>query len=150
MHSLQLVPPEHNMKPTDPREQDVYHLPRPLIDSPIHVQALRGDVEPETCSGCGHPIRLHYDTTGCFFIGCEGAVRRIQLGLLHVRVGGGIDNVDGNQHPKVAETIRAVLLVGCGVMSSIYCELSYEQQVQIARTVALRAVTAHLSETGGR
>lgn len=43
-----------------------------------HVRALKGQLGPYDCGACGHPIRHHLDTSGCYQLGCEHAknVRR--------------------------------------------------------------------------
>ncbi len=137
----------NHLPPADPREQaveDVYHLPRPLLTDPIHVQAMRGDMDHDGCAACSEPMRLHYDTSGIFWIGCDGALRRRSLGL----VGIGDEFILGDQHPAVSEAVRSYLLTSCGALTYLFAETRRDEQVQIARTLAVLAVRAYLKESG--
>ena len=56
-------------KPHDPREQDVAEKPL--------TRALTGSADPDICTACGVPVRLHFGVTGVK-LGCDVAqyVRR--------------------------------------------------------------------------
>ena len=132
-------PPAELMDPND-----YYTLPRPLSTDPIHVRAMRGELDKDACAGCGEPMRLHYDSTGIYLIGCEGAMKRHSLGLLETRP---LRQYGGDAHPTVSRRLQWALEVDCGpAMASLMEALSHDDKQQLARVLAEHAVAAHLCE----
>jgi len=105
-----------SFKMSDPREQDVQPYP--------------------ACAGCGEQTDLHYDTSGLFWIGCAGALRRRALGLVNG------ERLVVTRHPEVSQAVRGALLTSCGVMSSVYTDLTLSQQIEMANLLAAVAVRA--------
>lgn len=105
-----------------------------------------GAAEPEPrCSCCNEYTWMHYDTSGCFWIGCMGALKRKELGLTEEN-GKARTYLWGDQHPAVSVTVRRVLATACGPLTATFNDLSSDQQTEFARQIAKHAVEAHLRE----
>ncbi len=114
--------------PPDPREQAVM--------DPPHVRALRGDVEPDTCAACGHPLIDHVG-------GCALAIRQNRpmqttypMGVLY-----------GDPHQDVTRAISHALETSCGpAMELLVNTLGPEDLLMVARQLSRTAVSAFLAE----
>lgn len=142
-------------KPNDPREQDVaadaletaYEgLPVLGHSEPIIMQALRGSLPAETCSACGQPNAYHMDTSGVYWVGCQGVPARLALKGLINRPLRDVQEW-GDTNPAVSSAIRDALLVGCGQdVAYFYNGLSADERLHLSRRLASIAVTAFRAE----
>ena len=144
------------MKHKDPR--DPYVLPQVPEDDQLFVtpdrinfagilidaaDCPRPDAPPR-CSGCGELTFMHYDTSGCIWIGCMGALKRKEMGFTDEKPSR--SHLFGDQHPAVSRAVRLILSTDCYTVTETYNELSYDQQTEIARQIAGYAVRAYLAE----
>ena len=121
--------------PVEPVE-DAYALPQPGISEPIHVQALRGTLPADTCNACGHPVALHYDTSGILYVGCQGVASRLALRTMTDRPLRDVITY-GDAHPVVSAAIRDALRVGCGVDVAQWFEgLRHDERINLSRRLA--------------
>lgn len=129
---LQPIPNRGNLMPSDP----------------IHVRALRGELDADTCSGCGEAIALHYDTTGCLLIGCLGAAKRRQLGLMERRSASML--TFGDPHWTITRRLQWALQTDCGPAMASFCEcLGEDGTKEVARVLSEHAIRSYLEETKG-
>jgi hypothetical protein len=109
------------------------------------VQALVGGLRPETCV-CGEPTALHFDVTGCLFVGCHGVPARKALAAYTDRPLG--DLVEwGDPHPGVSASVANVLRAGAGPDVGMFFEsLRHDERINLTRRIAKLAVVAYLTE----
>ena len=130
-------------KPKDPRDHAVADQPerpdyRPV--EPIYIKALKGTLAKDICCNCGKPTKLHFDTSGCNLIGCDGARTRIALGLYENST---TLATYAEPFPELARTLKEALRVDCGVtLTRVFDELSTTEQDAIAHRLARHAWTA--------
>ncbi len=118
--------------------------------SPQHaatvLRALRGELPAGTCTGCGEPTALHYDTSGLAYIGCDGVASRKALKALRSRPMRDTF-VSGDEHPLVSAALRDALLAGCGpAVTYFYETLGWEDRLMLSRRLAELACIAHDQE----
>lgn len=99
---------------------------------------------PPRCSGCGELNHLHQDTTGVFWIGCMGALRRKELGLTDEQPR--YADLWSDRHPSVSRVVRLLLSTACGHVTELFNNLPQDQQMEMARLLARFAVDAQIAE----
>jgi hypothetical protein len=122
----------------DPRDPPVQS------EEPSYVQALKGDLAKDVCV-CGVTTHLHLDTSGCIWIGCEGAKRR----QADSRYTGEwpMGTLFGDNHHRVTTAIRKTLMLDCGpAVSTFISTLGHDELLMLSRQLSRVAVSEHLAE----
>ena len=121
-------------------------VPHSAIPSPIYVDALREGI----CAACGASVPLHFDTSGFYYVGCQGVPARQELNrltslpLTHATEW-------GDPFPSVSSAIRDVLLAGAGPdVSYFYNTLTADERLNLSRRLARLAVVAFRASEAGK
>jgi hypothetical protein len=104
----------------------------PAPPDPPHVRALKGEVAPDTCAACGHPLLDHVG-------GCALAIRQNKpmqtawpMGVLY-----------GDPFVEVTRAITYALATDCGPAMAIFFDtFGPDEALSMARALATAAVTA--------
>jgi hypothetical protein len=156
------------MKPRDPREQDVataesiraaaeacakeradagyppevdgdgYQLPVLGVTAPIQATVTRLVTE-DMCIGCGLPMRLHRALDGKRWVGCVGALAKQLPPKSPERW--------NDPWPGVTCEVRKALMVDCGPDLEIHCaHYTHDELLAIASMLAKAAIAAYRRE----
>lgn len=117
------------------RENLVPFPARPVLN-------LRSDLPGDVCIGCGEFVAHHWDTSGCLWIGCEGAPGRRRVSGLVSRPLTFAEQYS-NPYPEVADAIDAALSSACGVtVTTFYQGLTSSERLNLSRRLAEIAIRA--------